>query len=114
MTKFKSNNVSLPEETCAVEMLPESSVSRSKQAVQTLQPSITEIVGKDLNDHIENSSLSAITSALEYIGSEIIFGCNYVVLCSKSDIVPFIFQARSKRKSTEAQERKVLNKGTEK
>ena len=57
-------NASLPVETYAIEEGQESSASRGKQAFDTLQSSNTDIVGKDSNKHIENSSLPATTPAL--------------------------------------------------
>ena len=38
-----------------------------------LQSSITDIVGKDSNEHIANSFLLAMTQALEYTGPEVTF-----------------------------------------
>ena len=86
--------------------------------IAALQSSNTDIVGKDSNKYIANSSLPAITLDLEYTGSEVTSRWNSIALGGKSSIVPFICMAGRKKqedkwKSNEAQERIFLNEWTE-
>ena len=67
-------NVSLPVKTCAIVEGKESSASGGIQVFEAKHLSHINVVGKYLNEQIENSSSPAKTLALEYTGSEVISG----------------------------------------
>ena len=79
-------------------------ISGDINAFEAKHFSQTDILGKDFNEQIENSSFPAKTPALEYTSSEVTSGCTNLALGNKSILVPFIFQERNMRKSTEEKE----------
>ena len=63
--------------------------------------------------HIAISNLTAITQDLKNTGSEVTSRCKTVTLCRKSNLVPLIGKKQEDiMENTEAEERKVPNKGT--
>ena len=57
----------------------------------------TDIVGKDMNEHIANSSIPAKTRALEYTGSEVLSKSNKIALINECTHVTFSFRATRKK-----------------